>query len=62
VSGALRMRVEDEWVDLGPLDAMRVPAGVWRGFEAGPDGVELLAFGAPNTDNGDAEMDREWWG
>ncbi|MEA2247891.1 MAG: hypothetical protein QOH46_2420, partial [Solirubrobacteraceae bacterium] len=28
---------------------------------AGPDGAEILAFGAPNTDNKDAEMVRDWW-
>jgi quercetin dioxygenase-like cupin family protein len=62
LAGAARFRLEDEWVELGPLDALRVPSGVWRGVEAGSEGVELLAFGAPNTENQDAEMDREWWG
>jgi hypothetical protein len=30
-------------------------------MEAGPDGAEILAFGAPNTDNKDAEMRQGWW-
>ena len=32
-----------------------------RGMEAGGDGAEILAFGAPNTDNKDAEMQPGWW-
>ena len=26
-----------------------------------PDGIEYLAFGAPNTDNKDAEVVQNWW-
>jgi hypothetical protein len=38
-----------------------VPVEVMRGIEAGPDGAEILAFGAPNTDNADIEMEPGWW-
>ena len=62
VSGSARVKLEDEIVELKAWDALRIPPGTWRGFEAGPDGAELLAFGAPNTDNKDIEMDQEWWG
>jgi mannose-6-phosphate isomerase-like protein (cupin superfamily) len=61
LSGGLRVKVGDEIVELGPMDALRVAPGTMRGMEAGPDGVELLAFGAPNTDNRDAEMQPGWW-
>jgi hypothetical protein len=30
-------------------------------MEAGPDGAELIAFGAPNTDNRDIEMLEGFW-
>ena len=60
-SGSARMKVGDDIVELGQWDALRVPGRVWRGFEAGPQGAELLAFGAPNTDNKDAEMEQGWW-
>jgi len=33
-----------------------------RAFEAGPDGLELLAYGAPATGPGDAELAQGWWG
>jgi hypothetical protein len=43
------------------MDAVRVPGSTTRGLEAGPEGAEVLAFGAPNTDNKDAEMDPGFW-
>jgi hypothetical protein len=32
-----------------------------RCVEAGPDGIELIAYGAPNTGGGDVEMVPGWW-
>jgi hypothetical protein len=32
-----------------------------RCFEAGPDGAEILAFGAPSNENADVEMVRDFW-
>jgi mannose-6-phosphate isomerase-like protein (cupin superfamily) len=61
ISGGARFKLEDEVVEVGPLDALRVPPGVMRGMEAGPEGAEILAFGAPNTENKDAEMAQDWW-
>ena len=61
LSGSLRVKLEDEVVELGPFDALRVPGPVARGMEAGPDGAELIATGAPNTENKDAEMLQNWW-
>ncbi len=61
VSGSAHMKVGDDVVELEQWDALRVAPGEWRAFQAGPEGVELLAFGAPNTDNKDAEMQPGWW-
>jgi mannose-6-phosphate isomerase-like protein (cupin superfamily) len=64
VRGRGRMKVEDEIFELTEWDAVRVPPGSWRGYEAGPDGLELLVIGAPNLgDNprGDVEGTRDWW-
>jgi uncharacterized cupin superfamily protein len=61
VSGGARIKLEDEVVDLRPFDAVRVPKDTMRGFEAGPEGAEFIAIGAPNTGPGDAEVVQGWW-
>jgi mannose-6-phosphate isomerase-like protein (cupin superfamily) len=63
VSGSGRIKLDDEIVDFKQWDAIRVPAGVWRCFEAGSEGAEVLAFGAPKMDDprADAEMQPGWW-
>jgi mannose-6-phosphate isomerase-like protein (cupin superfamily) len=61
LSGSARVRLDDELVELSPMDAVRIPVSTKRGFEAGPEGAELLAFGAPDTDNKDITMDQEFW-
>ena len=61
VSGSIRMKVEDEIVELHAWDAIRVPAETARCPEAGPNGAELLVIGAPLTASQDAEVLRDWW-
>jgi mannose-6-phosphate isomerase-like protein (cupin superfamily) len=64
VSGSGRMKLDDDIVELGQWDAVRVPPGVWRGYEAGPDGLEILVIGAPNlggSPRDDVEGRRDWW-
>jgi quercetin dioxygenase-like cupin family protein len=61
VSGSARMKVGDDELELGPLDAVRVPPHVMRGVKGGPDGAEIIAIGAPNTGPGDGdEPDPDW--
>jgi uncharacterized cupin superfamily protein len=59
LSGSGRVRLGDEVRDVRPLDAIRVAPPVARAFEAGPDGLELLAFGAGAS--GDAEILSDFW-
>ena len=59
IAGSGRIKVEDELRDLAPLDAIRIAPHVARGFEAGPDGLQLLAFG-PRHD-GDGELVHDFW-
>jgi len=60
VSGSLRVKLEDEVKELGPWDAVRVSKETTRGLEAGPEGAELIAIGAPGGP-GDAEVVQGWW-
>jgi uncharacterized cupin superfamily protein len=61
LSGSARVKLDDEVFELREMDAVRIPVSTTRGFEAGPDGAEILAFGAPDTDNKDIEMDQGFW-
>jgi mannose-6-phosphate isomerase-like protein (cupin superfamily) len=64
VHGSGRMKLDDEIVELEEWDAVRVPPGTWRGYEAGPDGLEILVIGAPSLGGAprdDVEGLRDWW-
>jgi uncharacterized cupin superfamily protein len=60
LSGSGRVRLDDDVVDVRPFDAIRVAPGIARGFEAGDEGLELLAFGEHHE--GDTEMLQDFWG
>ena len=60
ISGSMRVKVNDEIKELGPWDAIRVSNTTPRGFEAGPEGVEFMAIGAPGGP-GDAENIEGFW-
>lgn len=60
VSGSGRFRAGDEVFDVGPRDVVYCPPQVMRGWTAGPDGMEMLAFGA-HAEGEQAHMDRDWW-
>jgi mannose-6-phosphate isomerase-like protein (cupin superfamily) len=66
ISGSGTAKLGEEEVEVGPFDAIRVAPGLARNFEAGPDGLELLAFGAPRSPGDNAATDSEmlpgWWG
>ena len=61
LDGSAHVKLEDEVVELGKLDALRVDPQTMRAFEAGSEGAEFLAFGAPGPDDNDAEMVQNWW-
>ena len=62
VRGGGRMKIDDEVIELEEWDAVRVPPGTWRGYEAGPDGLEILVIGAPTLDmRDDVDGERGWW-
>lgn len=61
VSGSGRMKLDDDVVELRQWDAVRIAKETMRNFEAGPDGAEILAFGAPATGLGDAQLEQGWW-
>jgi mannose-6-phosphate isomerase-like protein (cupin superfamily) len=60
LSGSGRMKLDDDVLELEPLDAIRVSGGVTRSFEAGEEGLEILAFGARHDDDR-GEIIMGWW-
>jgi quinol monooxygenase YgiN len=59
LSGSGRIKVDDEVLALEPLHAVRVAPASVRELEAGPDGLEVLAFGSHSP--GDGELVADWW-
>jgi mannose-6-phosphate isomerase-like protein (cupin superfamily) len=61
VSGSGKVKIDDEVIDVGEMDAIRFDPNVGRAIEAGPDGIEVLAFGPRHE--GDAEIIQDdFWG
>ena len=58
--GSARIKVGDEIVEVGQWDAVRFDRDTMRAVEAGPEGVEYLAFGA-GDDPSEVEMSQNWW-
>jgi mannose-6-phosphate isomerase-like protein (cupin superfamily) len=59
LAGSGRVKLDDEIIAIEALDAIRVAPGVIRQFEAGAEGLELLAVGARHK--GDGEVIQDWW-
>lgn len=61
VAGSGRVRLDDEIHDVRLWDVVRVGPEVVRAFEAGPDGVTLIAIGGPKPEEGDGvRSDTPW--
>lgn len=61
LSGSGRMKLDEDIIEVAALDAIRVAPGVARAFEAGEEGLELLAVGPRHQ--GDGEVIRNgFWG
>lgn len=60
LSGSGTLKLDDELVAVGPLDAIRIAPGVTRALEAGDEGLEYLAFGARHEGDGELVHDGFW--
>jgi mannose-6-phosphate isomerase-like protein (cupin superfamily) len=59
LSGEGVVKLGEEIRPVRPLDAIRIAPSVPRAFEAGPDGLELLAFG-PHFEADGEPIDDDW--
>ncbi len=60
IGGSGRMLLDGEVAELAPLDAIRVAPPVARAFEAGPDGLQILAFGPHHEGDGEILEGDPW--
>jgi quercetin dioxygenase-like cupin family protein len=61
ISGTGRIRLDDEIHELRQWDVVRVSPQVVRAFEAGPDGLELIAIGSDRPEGGDGVRAEPAW-
>ena len=61
VAGSGRVKLDDDVRDLRTWDALRVSPGVMRNFEAGPEGMEFVAFGSAGLGMDDVDSVQGWW-
>lgn len=59
LAGSGRVALDDQVREIGRLDAIRVAPGSTRAFEAGDEGLELLAIGTHHAS--DAEVQPGFW-
>ena len=61
VEGSGRVLIDDELVELVHHDVVRVAPEAVRAFEAGPDGLTLVAVGGPKPEGGDGVISDSPW-
>jgi Cupin domain len=60
LGGSGRFKVDDEILDVGVRDVVYVPPRAMREWEAGEDGLELVAFGG-HREGEESHMQPGWW-
>ena len=61
VAGSGRVLLDDEVQELRQWDVLRVAPEVVRAFEAGPDGLDIIAVGGPKPADGDGVGAEATW-
>jgi quercetin dioxygenase-like cupin family protein len=61
VAGSGRVLLGDEVQELHQWDVVRVAPEVVRAFEAGPEGLDIIAVGGPKPADGDGIMGAAVW-
>jgi quercetin dioxygenase-like cupin family protein len=61
VAGSGRVLIDGEVQELRQWDVVRVAPEVVRAFEAGPEGLDIIAVGGPKPEDGDGVMGTAVW-
>jgi len=59
LGGSGQIKLDDRFLEVRPLDAIRVAPEVVRAFEAGPEGLQFLAVGPHHRSDGEP-VDDPW--
>src|SRR6476469_1357458 len=60
LSGGGHFRLDDDVVEVKPRDVIYCAPRTWRGWSAGPNGLEVLAFGSHAEGDDESEMDKDF--
>jgi uncharacterized cupin superfamily protein len=61
IGGSGRIRIDDDVHSIGQWDVIRVSPEAIRAFEAGDDGLELIAVGSDRPEDGDGVLAPTAW-
>ncbi len=61
INGSGRVKLDDEIIEIRQWDVIRVAPKVTRGFEAGPNGLEIIVAGGSKPEGGDGELVEGHW-
>lgn len=61
IEGSGTIKLDDERIELNQWDVVRVAPEVTRGFDAGPDGLVLIAVGGSKPEGGDGSIAKARW-
>jgi mannose-6-phosphate isomerase-like protein (cupin superfamily) len=61
VEGSGAIKLDDERIELKQWDVVRVAPEVVRGFDAGPDGLTVIAVGGRKPEGGDGHPIENRW-
>ena len=61
VDGSGRIKLDEDILELRRWDVVRVAPQTVRAFEAGADGLELIAVGSDRPEEGDGVLVQDWW-
>jgi mannose-6-phosphate isomerase-like protein (cupin superfamily) len=60
LSGSGKLKLDDDVIDVGRLDAIRIGPSIVRAFQAGDDDLELLVFGPRAKGDAEVVQDFSW--
>jgi quercetin dioxygenase-like cupin family protein len=61
IDGSGTVKLDEERIEVKPRDVVRVAPEVVRGFDAGPEGLVLIAIAGTKPEGGDGVLVKDRW-